>query len=90
MKFDPQQLIYQPGKYEITIPGRLDASWMEWFEDLVITEDLIEDDILVSKISGVFDQAGLHGLIRRLYTYGLPIISISYVSQKASDHAQQE
>lgn len=90
MKFDPQQLIYQPGRYEITIPGKLDAGWLDWSEGLEITEALIEDDIIVSKISGVFDQAGLHGLIRRLYAYGLPIISISYISQKASDDSKQE
>ena len=86
MKFDPQQLIYQPGRYEIIVPGKLDASWLDWSEDLKITETHLEDDVIASKLSGVFDQAGLHGFIRRLYAYGLPILSVSYISQKALDN----
>lgn len=81
MEFDPKQLIYQPARYEIIIPGILEASWLDWFDDLAIAEELIEEEITVSRISGIFDQAGLHGLLRRLYTFGLPIISVIWVQE---------
>lgn len=76
MIFDPKRLIYQPARYEICIPGKLDASWLDWVDNLTIEEKFIQEEYLVSTIAGIFDQAGLHGLLRRLYAYGLPIISV--------------
>lgn len=77
MMYDPKQLIHQPARYEIRVPGKLDASFLDWFGDLTVAEEMLEGEILLSKISGVFDQAGLLGLLRRLYAYGLPIISVT-------------
>lgn len=76
MKYDLKQLIYKPASYEIYVPGKLDASWQDWFDGLTITEVLVEKEIMLSRISGIFDQAGLLGLLRRLNAFGLPILSV--------------
>ena len=34
----------------------------------------------VSTLTGVFDQAALQGFLRRLYSYGLPLISIKWIN----------
>lgn len=80
MKFDPRQLIHQPARYEISVPGKLDTSFLDWFGELSVTEEMSGEDILLSRISGIFDQAGLLGLLRRLYAYGLPIISVTCIN----------
>ena len=80
MKFDPRQLIHRPARYEIRVPGKLDASFLDWFGGLSVTEEISREDILLSRISGVFDQARLLGLLRRLNAFGLPIISVTCIN----------
>jgi hypothetical protein len=39
---------------------------------------LQKDGQPVTILTGIFDQAGLQGLLRRLYSLGLPLISVIY------------
>jgi hypothetical protein len=43
---------------------------------MTITVGSDDDDLPVSTITGTFDQAALQGLLRRLYSLGLPLISV--------------
>jgi hypothetical protein len=59
--------------YQITIQGRLDEHWTEWFEDLGITLDEHGNTLL----SGVIpDQASLHGILAKIRDLGLPLLSL--------------
>jgi hypothetical protein len=62
--------------YEIKVPGELDASWIEWAESMTLKVDSEGDDIPITTLTGRFDQAGLQGILRRLYSLGLPLISV--------------
>ena len=63
---------YEPGRYEIRIKGHLDDRRAAWFEGLTITR---EDDGC-TLLTGAFDQAALHGLLRTARDLGLPLVSV--------------
>jgi hypothetical protein len=50
--------------------------WRSWREDLTIRVEHEEQDHPTTTLVGNFDQAALHGLLRSLYSIGLPLISV--------------
>jgi hypothetical protein len=66
----------KPATYQIKVPGHLDKSWSEWIGRMTITVGSDEDGLPVSTIIDTFDQAALQGLLCRLYSLGLPLISV--------------
>jgi hypothetical protein len=46
---------------------------------MTITVGSDDDGLPTSTLSGTFDQAALQGLLRRLYSLGLPLISVMWV-----------
>ena len=62
--------------YQIKIPGHLDESWTEWDGNMTVVVEVDENDLPFTTIIGKMDQAALHGLLRRLYSLGLPIITV--------------
>ncbi len=69
----------QPATYQIKVPGHLDESWSYWTGKMTITVESEGDDPPVTTLTGTIDQAALHGLLRRLYSMGLPLISVNWV-----------
>ena len=69
----------RPATYEIRVPGELDESWSDWAGGMTITVESEGDGPPVTTLTGTFDQAALHGLLRRLYSLGLPLISVNCV-----------
>ena len=67
----------RPGTYEIRVPGRLDEDWSEWFEGMDITVEGGGDDPTITTLSGVVpDEAALLGLLDRLHSLGLRLLSV--------------
>ena len=62
--------------YQIKVPGHLDEGW---FDEVTISVIKGEDGAFLSILTGNFDQAGLQGLLRRLYSIGLPLISVEWI-----------
>ena len=80
MKKATQKLtLDRPATYQIKVPGHLDKRWSDWDGKLTITIDSDVDGLPVTTITGSFDQAALHGLLRRLYSLGLPLISVNCI-----------
>jgi hypothetical protein len=76
----------QPATYQIKVPGHLDERWSEWAEGMTITVESEDDGPPVTTLTGVVaDQAALHGLLRRLYSLGLPLISVKWVEDIKND-----
>ena len=70
----------QPATYQIRVPGHLDESWSEWAEGMTITVENGDDGSPVTTMTGVVaDQAALQSLLRRLYSLGLPLISVNWI-----------
>jgi hypothetical protein len=68
----------QPATYEIKVPGELDADWLEWVR-MTITVESESDATTVSTLTATFDQAALQSILRRLYSLGLPLISVIWI-----------
>ena len=66
----------QPATYQIKVPGHLDESWSDWAEGMAITVESEGEGPPVTTLTGTVDQAALQGLLRRLYSLGLPLISV--------------
>lgn len=67
----------RPATYQIKVPGKLDQSWSDWAGSMAITVDSEGDEPPVTTLTGpVTDQAALQGLLRRLYSLGLPLVSV--------------
>ncbi len=66
----------RPTIYEIKVPGELDESWTEWDGQMTVTVECEGDGRPVTTLTGAVDQAALQGMLRRLYSLGLPLISV--------------
>jgi hypothetical protein len=69
----------RPATYQIKVPGELDESWSDWAGGMTITVESEGAGPPVTTLTGTVDQAALQGLLRRLYSLGLPLISVVWV-----------
>jgi hypothetical protein len=67
----------RPTTYQIQVPGELDESWSDWVAGMTMAVEREGEDPPVTILTGTVDQAALHGLLRRLYSLGLPLISVN-------------
>ncbi len=70
-KTDPSQ----PVVYQIRIKGHLGHHWTEWFEGLTLALEDNGDTLL----TGLVDQAALHGLLKKVRDLGMPLLSVTQV-----------
>jgi hypothetical protein len=84
MKRDkPKLTLSRPATYQIKVPGHLDASLADWVGRMTLAVE--SDGSPVTTLTGVVDQAALHGLLRQLYSLGLPLISVNCVEGDSED-----
>ena len=77
----PKLTLYSPATYQIKIPGRMDESWVEWAENIEISIETDDDGEEVTTLISIMDQAALIGILRRLYSLGLPLILVKWLEQ---------
>ena len=75
----------RPATYQIQVPGELDESWSDWAGGMAITVEGEGEGPPVTTLTGTVDQAALQGLLRRLYSLGLPLISVNCVECDSKD-----
>ena len=71
MKIENQS---QNGFCEIRVKDKLEPRWAEWFDSMKIETE--PDTTIIS--GSISDQAALQGLMQKVRTLGLTIISIKY------------
>lgn len=71
--------LYRPATYQIKVPDHLDESWTEWDREMTVTVEGEDAGLPVTVLTGTVDQAALQGIIRRLYSLGLPLISVKWI-----------
>ena len=70
----------RPVTYQIKVPGNIEESWAVWAEEMNIRVYCENTVPPITTLTVNADQAALHGLLRKLYSFGLPIISVRCVS----------
>ena len=72
----------QQTRYKIIVSGKIPREWIQLEEELQIEVTLAENTQMATILIGKLDQAALIGLLRRLYSLGLPILSIECLDSK--------
>lgn len=80
----------RPVSYKIKVPGHLDEGWTDWYGEMTVDIAFEKDGLPVTILTGTFDQAGLQGLLRRLYSLGLPLISVICEEFEPEDRCSQQ
>ena len=81
----PKLSLDRPAIYQIKVPGHIGESWSDWAGGMTITLESESDGPPVTTLTGTLDQAALQGLLRRLYSLGLPLISVNCVEYSSKD-----
>lgn len=68
----------KPDYYQISIEGKIDSSWSNWFSGLSITTGLNNETILTGLLR---DQAELHGVLMKIRDLHLVLISVNRLPQ---------
>ena len=71
----------QPTCYLIIVPGVINKDWFGWTEgiEIDVARDELGDEI--SRLRGEFDQAGLQGVLRQLYSLGIPLQEVQWIKE---------
>jgi hypothetical protein len=77
----PKLSLDQPVIYEIFMPGKVNADWLNLVYDIDVFISTNEAGVVTSKLRGLFDQAALQGLLRRLYSLGIPLQSVRWIKK---------
>lgn len=72
-------------RYEIRVRGHLDDRWAVVFVGLALTRHADGSTVL----TGAIDQAGLHGVLRRIRDLGMPLHSIARLGTSAADAGRE-
>ena len=76
---------FQPGgpdqaTYQVRVQGKLDQRWSDWFDTMTMALERADDDMLVTVLTGtVADQAGLRGILSKLWDANLTLLSVTRV-----------
>ncbi len=81
-EFKHKLTLDRPATYQIKVPGELDERWSDWAGEMRVTVRNDDDGLPITTLIGPVDQAALQGLLRRLYSLGLPLISVICVDYR--------
>ena len=69
-----------PAVYGITVKGKLDASWSEWFNGTIIgAESRAKGTSLTNLTCSVRDQSELLGILNHLFNLNLPLLRVEFI-----------
>jgi hypothetical protein len=81
-KLNPKTDPGQPMVYQIRLKGHLGSQWTDWFGGMTITLEDNGDTLLTGP---VVDQAALHGLLKKVRDWGMPLVSVNPVEPDQAD-----
>ena len=67
----------QPATYQIKLPGILEYRWSDWDQEIKIQVENDRDWLSFTILRVTVDQAALQSILRRLYSLGIPLISVN-------------
>lgn len=63
---------------EIHVRGKIDPSWSDWFEELQIEETPGDETVLIGQLQ---DMSAVYGVISRLGSLVLPLVSVTCIKE---------
>ncbi|MCZ7575025.1 MAG: hypothetical protein M5U01_41280 [Ardenticatenaceae bacterium] len=67
-----------PAVYQIKVRGRLDTSWSDWFNGMLIGFEHESDGTPITVLTGtVVDQPALHGILARIRDLNLTLLAVA-------------
>lgn len=91
MNKNPQKLtLDRQATYQIKVPGVLDEWWSDWIGRMIITVASNDYGHPITTLTGRVDQAALQGVLRRLYSRGVPLISVICVDSVETNGKDEE
>ena len=72
--------------YEIRLKGHLSDRWAEWFGDAAIG---LDEGGTTRLICPAIDQAALYGLLKKVRSLGMPLISVNRVESGRIDGGKE-
>ena len=76
----------EPALYEIRLNGHLADRWASWFGGASIR---LEDNGTTLLTCPVIDQAALYGLLKKVRSLGLPLLSVNRVESGKTDGGER-
>jgi hypothetical protein len=76
-----------PTFYQIRVKGHLDQTLGSWFEGFTITNREDGDALMTGPIQ---DQAALHGILNRINSLGLALLSVNTLSEEQQENKQED
>ena len=76
----------EPALYEIRLKGHLADRWAGWFGDVSIR---LEDNGTTLLTCPVVDQAALYGLLKKVRSLGLPLLSVNRVESRQTNGGKE-
>ena len=70
-----------PDTYRIRVKGHLDGTWSHWFDGFTVVNRAKGEAELTGKVA---DQAALHGILAKVRDLGLPLVSVTQGTGRAS------
>jgi hypothetical protein len=62
-----------PATYQIRVKGNLEQKWSDWFGGFAIEPQPDDETLLTGSVA---DQAALHGILAKISSLGLPLLSL--------------
>ena len=75
----------QPALYRICVQGYLSDRWAGLFEGMTLDRDASQGTTALSGV--VPDQAALHGILARIRDLGLPLLSLTCITDERSSES---
>lgn len=63
---------------EIRVKGKMNPDWLDWFGELYVQENACDETILVGKLP---DMAAVYGVISRLGSLVIPLVSVQCIEE---------
>jgi hypothetical protein len=82
MAHDRRELsFFEPAAYRIRVSGRLDSSWSPLLGEMAISCDSVDGMPLATLTGTLLDQTALLGVLSRLNSLSLPLLSVEWLSE---------
>ncbi len=79
MKNKNKLTLDQLATYQVSVPGVLKETWIHIDGEMSIRVGKDNVGLPITTLTVTVDQAALQSVLRRLYTLGLPLISVIYI-----------